>query len=168
MPKRAAQRVQDDQVVTFQVNDTPAPVSSAPAPEPGTTRVQVSPRLRDLIKGVPQAESEQRDIDHLVHQVLMAGLIISAVFMVTGLILDFTLQREPPTTIPSLGEILARIRQLRPSGFLAMGLLVLIATPIVRVLGSVLAFVYEQDWRFVAITVTVLIVVSLGVVFGKG
>ena len=48
---------------------------------------------------------------------------------------------------------------LRPSGFLAFGLLVLIATLILRVFGSMIAFVYERDWRYAGITFVVFLIV---------
>ena len=60
-----------------------------------------------------------------------------------------------------------RVVSLRPSGFLALGLLVLIATPILRVVGSILAFIYERDWRFAGITFLVLIIVMVSLVLGE-
>jgi uncharacterized membrane protein len=61
-----------------------------------------------------------------------------------------------------------RVAALRPSGFLALGLLVLIATPIFRVIASIFVFIYERDWRFVVITFIVFLIVMISVVFGKG
>jgi uncharacterized membrane protein len=63
--------------------------------------------------------------------------------------------------------VIERVIQLRPSGVLALGLLVLIATPILRVIGSVIAFLYEGDWRYAGITFLVLCIVILSVIFGK-
>jgi uncharacterized membrane protein len=51
---------------------------------------------------------------------------------------------------------------------LALGLLVLIATPILRVVGSILAFLYERDWRYAGVTTVVLIVVLISLLLGKG
>jgi uncharacterized membrane protein len=49
-----------------------------------------------------------------------------------------------------------------------LGLLVLIATPILRVIGSTLAFLYERDWRYALITFVVLLVVTLSLLLGRG
>jgi uncharacterized membrane protein len=48
-----------------------------------------------------------------------------------------------------------------------LGLLILIATPIARVAFSVVAFLYQRDWMYVAVTLMVLglLVYSL---FGGG
>ncbi len=104
----------------------------------------------------------------MVHGVLLAGLVISTALMVAGLGLGLMYQRDLPTAVPDLGEVFQRVVALRPSGFLALGLLVLIATPILRVVGSMVAFVYERDWRFAGVTTLVLVVVLVSLVLGHG
>ena len=46
---------------------------------------------------------------------------------------------------------------LRAAGFYSLGLLALILTPFIRVLGSIVAFAAARDWRFVAVTSAVLV-----------
>lgn len=99
---------------------------------------------------------------------LVIGLILSTALMLVGLALDLTLGREVPTAVPDFGDIFNRVIALRPSGFLALGLLVLIATPILRVVGSIFAFLYERDWRYTGITLLVLGIVMVSLVMGKG
>lgn len=141
---------------------------------PDTENVQVEPHLTDLLAGVaiPVEEEErakqQKDLDQVIHQLLVIGLVISVSFMLVGLVLDLTMHRVIPTAIPQISEIFSRALALRPSGFLSLGLLVLMATPIVRVIGSFIAFIYERDWRYAGITFLVLIIVTLSVVLGKG
>jgi uncharacterized membrane protein len=48
-----------------------------------------------------------------------------------------------------------------------LGLLLLIATPVARVLFSVLAFIYEKDWTYVGITMIVLTLLCYSL-FGGG
>jgi uncharacterized membrane protein len=141
---------------------------------PQTQNVQVEPHLPDLLAGVaiPLEEEErareQRDLDQTIHKLLVLGLAISVAFMLLGLFLDLTLHRVIPTAIPNLGEVFTRVISFRPSGFLSLGLLVLIATPVVRVVGSFVAFIYERDWRYAGITFLVLLIVTLSIVLGKG
>lgn len=136
--------------------------------------VHVEPHLPDLITGIaiPLEEEgrakEQRNLDQTIHKLLVVGLAISVSFMLFGLFLDLTLHRVIPTAIPNLREVFTRVISLRPSGFLSLGLLVLIATPVVRVVGSFIAFIYERDWRYAGITFLVLLVVILSIVIGKG
>ena len=47
------------------------------------------------------------------------------------------------------------------------GLLLLIATPVVRVAVSILGFVYERDWRYILITSIVLGLLILSFALGR-
>jgi uncharacterized membrane protein len=137
-------------------------------------KVHVEPHLSDLLAGIsiPLEEEErareQSNLDHAIHRLLIFGLAASVTFILFGLFLDLVLRRVVPTTIPNLGEVFARVITLRPSGFLSLGLLVLIATPVLRVVGSFAAFVYERDWRYAGITFLVLLVVIMSILLGKG
>jgi uncharacterized membrane protein len=52
--------------------------------------------------------------------------------------------------------------------FLSLGLMILMATPAIRVLGSVIVFLWERDWRYAAITLLVLSVMIASVLLGRG
>ncbi|MEW5961743.1 MAG: DUF1634 domain-containing protein, partial [Chloroflexota bacterium] len=133
-----------------------------PATEREGLPVHVAPNLLGLVTGIPltatetQAVKEQRQLNEVIHRMLVIGLAVSTILMLTGLGLDLLLKRDVPTAVPRFNEVFGRVAALRPSGFLALGLLVLIATPILRVAGSILAFLYERDWRFAGITFLVL------------
>jgi uncharacterized membrane protein len=45
---------------------------------------------------------------------------------------------------------------LDPVGIIQLGILILIATPVVRVAFSVFAFAEERDWMYVVVTLVVL------------
>ena len=93
--------------------------------------------------------------------------MISTTLLLTGLGLDLVLGREVPTIIPGFMDVFVRVGALRPSGFLALGLLVLIATPVLRVISSIIMFIYERDWRYAGITFLVFMVVVVSVILGK-
>lgn len=136
-------------------------------------QVHVADNVLDLmsVSAAPEeaiARKRQHDLNHVVHQVLIIGLVISTVLMVGGVVLDTFLQREIPQTVPNVRDVLQRVLALRPSGFLALGLLVLIATPILRVIGSIGAFMYEREWRYAAITIFVLTVMIVSIMLGHG
>jgi uncharacterized membrane protein len=136
--------------------------------------VTVAPNLTDLVAGrIETFEDEKaarqgRNLNWVVHGVLIVGLGLSTILMVLGLALDFVRHQELPTMAPDLREVFHRTAEFRPSGFLTLGLLVLVATPILRVLGSFIAFLYEHDWRYAAVTAVVLVVVGLSLLFGRG
>lgn len=153
--------------------DLPAEVRdhhpSAPAEERRAARgVHIAPDIMRRVTVPDVIDTEKRDLDALVHKVLIIGLALSTTLMLAGVALDIFLGRALPETVAALGEIFPRIVALRPSGLLTLGLLVLIATPILRVIGSIAAFVYERDWRFAAVTSVVLLVMMISIVLGKG
>jgi len=139
-----------------------------------TSQVTVAPNLADLVAGTIESPEEERavrigrNLNEVVHFVLIVGLGISTALILIGLGLDLVRHRQVPTSVPSFGEAFRLMAALRPSGFLTVGLLVLVATPILRVVGSTIAFLYERDWRYVAITLIVLVVVSLSLILGQG
>ena len=136
-------------------------------------RVHIAPDLMEMISGIFATPEEQRraknqrDLNEVVHRLLIVGLIISTVFMLAGIVLDLALGRQAPTVIPDLHEVFARVIVMRPSGFLSLGLLILIATPIIRVIGSTIVFLYERDWRFAGITFLVFLIVLTSILFGS-
>jgi len=69
-----------------------------------------------------------------------------------------SLRGLPATTLPSsdFSGVGTGLRELRPIACAQAGLLVLIATPVVRVMASVVGFVLERDRLYAAITIVVL------------
>jgi uncharacterized membrane protein len=154
-----------------------APIAPTEAPTEAArqrrARVHVADNLMDLVSVSAEPEEasarkQQHDLNHVMHQVLVIGLAISTALMVIGIVLDLFLQREIPQTVPNVRDVFQRVLAVRPSGFLALGLLVLIATPILRVIGSIGAFVYEREWRYAAITIFVLAVMTISILLGHG
>jgi uncharacterized membrane protein len=135
-----------------------------------TTGVHVAPNIaRQVLTPEPEpGEPARGDLDAVVHRVLIVGLALSSALMLAGVGLELARGTALPEAVAGLGQVLPRVLSLRPSGFLTLGLLVLIATPILRVVGSVVAFIYEHDWRFAGITTLVLLVMVVSIVLGKG
>ncbi len=147
--------------------------SSAPA-SPARLRVYVPPNLHDLIAVIPITPEEadefrhRRQLNEIIHALLTVGLVGSTAVMLFGLALDLVQHRALSTAVPRFDEVVTYVMALRPSGFLALGLLILIATPILRVLGSFAAFLHERDWRYAGITFLVLSVLFASLVFDRG
>ena len=66
-----------------------------------------------------------------------------------------------------VSDLLHDLATLQAAAFLSLGLIVLVATPFVRVAGSVVAFALERDRRYVLITSVVLAVMCLSVLLGR-
>ncbi len=64
--------------------------------------------------------------------------------------------RGEPVELRGVPQILQQAIELHPLGLIQFGLLLLIATPVARVVFSVLGFALERDWMYVVITLLVL------------
>lgn len=60
--------------------------------------------------------------------------------------------------ITDFGGLVNGLAAMRPQAIAQLGLLVLVATPIVRVLASLVGFALERDRLYVAITMGVLVI----------
>jgi len=115
---------------------------------------------------VGQRPGRRADVDTVVHHTLAAGVAVGFALLVAGLAL--TVAGRGGLTMLSLKAPAAwrAALHLRAAGFYSLGLLALILTPFVRVIGSIVAFAWARDWRFVAVTSAVLAVMVVSIVVG--
>jgi uncharacterized membrane protein YfcA/uncharacterized membrane protein len=110
----------------------------------------------------PQIEQHYSDkTNTIIGWILQGGVILSAAIIIFGLILmAFQPNKFAPETLlrfpQSFAEVGRGVLALNPQSVIALGLLLLIATPIMRVAVSIVAFAVERDWRFVVLTALVL------------
>jgi uncharacterized membrane protein len=76
--------------------------------------------------------------------------------------------RGEPAELRSVPQIVNQAMELSPLGLIQFGLLLLIATPVARVLFSVLGFGLERDWMYVVITLLVLALLVYTLSSGSG
>ena len=104
--------------------------------------------------------------DAMLARVLQAGVTISAAVVTFGGAIflwrhagedpAYHVFRGEPSDLRSLVGIMAETRLLSGRGIIQLGLLLLIATPVARVLLSLVGFIRLRDWLYVAITALVL------------
>lgn len=115
--------------------------------------------------GVDLERTDQR-IDQIMGLLLRTGVIIAASIVFLGGIVYLirhplptvnyrTFQGEPEQ-YKSISGIFRDAMALHGRGLIQLGLLLLIATPVARVVFSVFAFLYERDWKYVMFTLIVL------------
>jgi uncharacterized membrane protein len=100
----------------------------------------------------------------MVSGVLIVGVVTSAILIASGFAASLAVGWEGslrglPTTIrPAVdfSAVVSGLVDMRPVALAQAGLLVLIATPVVRVLTSVVGFALEGDRLYAAITLIVL------------
>jgi uncharacterized membrane protein len=65
-------------------------------------------------------------------------------------------------------EVWTGLLALQPQAIIVLGLMLLIATPVLRVAVSVIAFGLEHDMRYVIITLIVLAILITSFLLGRG
>ena len=75
--------------------------------------------------------------------------------------------RARPDFPNSLSAVFSGVIAFKPYAIIALGLLVLVAIPVVRVAVSVVAFALERDWLYVMITAFVLGMLLLSFAIGE-
>jgi uncharacterized membrane protein len=120
--------------------------------------------------GGPGDDSARRartaTIDTVVHHTLVAGIAVGLVLLLTGLALSAAGRGGLAVGSLKAPAALRAAFHLRAPGFYSLGLLALILTPFVRVVGSIVAFAVGRDWRFVAVTSVVLAVMLASIAVG--
>ena len=106
----------------------------------------------------------------IIGWVLQVGVILSAAIIVIGLFLEFLQPNKfTPQKLQSFPETFDQVWTgllvLRPQAVIALGLLLLIATPVVRVAVSIVAFAVERDWHFVVVTLLVLLILLFSIFY---
>jgi uncharacterized membrane protein len=143
------------------VNDEHVEPRRAP---PDTT----APEAVTAADGAPLPQGHQMEpIERLIRLVLLVGIAISVALMAAGLLLSALHGNGFPTGVVPLAELPGALRSLDAAAYLSLGLIVLVATPFVRVAGSIVAFALEGDRRYVAITAAVLAIMCLSVLLGQ-
>lgn len=101
-------------------------------------------------------------------RVLQVGTYLSLALVATGAAVLLLAGGSPLEGAPllDLGRLPADLAAGRPEGFLWLGVLGVIATPALRVIGALIGFVRGGEWRMAAVAVGIVVVVCLGIAAG--
>ena len=118
-----------------------------------------------------------RDIEQFIGLQLRFGVIAASVIVFIGGLVY--LSQSGGMSIPpyhqfagtqagftSLDEIFTGMRQMNAKGIIQFGVLVLIATPILRIAFSLFGFILEKDKLYICITLIVLTVMMVSIFGG--
>jgi uncharacterized membrane protein len=107
-------------------------------------------------------------IEIFLGHLLRTGVVIAAILVFTGGVWflaqaggarkDYKVFRGEPAELNHAAQIFYGAIRWQPLAVIQFGLLVLIATPVARVVFSMLGFGIERDWMYVGITALVLAV----------
>lgn len=111
-------------------------------------------------------EAMEKEMDTVIGNILRTGVIAAAVLVLLGGIIYLAANAHNTVSYHTFGAaaayshnlagIMAKAMVFNSYGIIQLGLLILIATPIARVLFSVVAFAIQRDFVYVVFTVIVL------------
>lgn len=136
-----------------------------------TSTAGTNDRLVDTQKNVTQISSD-RKIEHFISSLLKYGVLLaSAVVLVGGVLYllrhgaepaDYQFFHGAPSEFCSPLGVVKAVLSGSSRGIIQLGILLLIATPVARVIFSVLVFLWQRDFIYVFITSFVL----AGLIYG--
>lgn len=118
--------------------------------------------------------SDER-VETIIGNLLRIGVTASALLVLTGGVLYLLrdgrqaapdLHQFEPETLRSPRDIVEKSAALNSLGLIMLGLLLLIATPVTRVIFSVAAFALQRDYLYVGFTLAVLAVLMYSLFSG--
>jgi uncharacterized membrane protein len=109
------------------------------------------------------------EMEGLLSNVLRTGVLLSGCLILLGLIMTVA---TGDTTCPngdmSLAWLVWGSPFLEPSHILFIGFLTLIATPVLRIVASIMIYVKARDTSFATITTIVLLILVVSFTLGVG
>ncbi len=121
------------------------------------------------------SDSDQR-LEQTVGNLLRAGVSAAAVVVLIGAVVylaqnwrgtpDYASFHVGPDALNSFGGTFRGILALDGRALIQGGLLLLLATPIARVMLALVAFAVQRDWRYTFVTAVVLSILFYGLIHG--
>jgi len=113
---------------------------------------------------------QELELEQLLGNVLRAGVVLAAaVVLISGILYlvrygsgppEYRVFRGEPADLRSLVGVVRDASAQHPRGWIQLGLLLLLATPVARVAFSAFAFAVQRDRTYVVVTLIVLAVLG--------
>lgn len=115
--------------------------------------------------------SADRDIQSLLGSLLKTGVMLSTAIIMFGGIIYLVRHTNDPVSFEhfnpdnvkfnSFVSIFIGLRNFEPLAIIQFGIVLLISTPLARILFSVFGFLIEKDYLYVAIGLIVLVIILM-------
>ena len=125
---------------------------------------------------MPSARWNDEKVDRIIGNILQIGVAVAGTIVLAGGVLylihsgmgpaNYRVFGAEPSQIHGIGPILSGVARLDGRAVIQLGILALVATPVIRVLFSVFAFAVRRDRLYVPITLVVLGILLYGL-FGS-
>ena len=120
----------------------------------------------------PQPVEDEQNVYADVYRLLIAGMVVTNILFVIGLVLALVHPQYFPLSAQWVRSqyhwrtVAAGLLHGNPTSYLMLGSFLLIATPVARVVFSVVAFALQRDRLYVVVTLIVLAVLMYSLAVG--
>jgi uncharacterized membrane protein len=120
----------------------------------------------------PPVSQTEQNVYAGVYHVLLGGMIVSSALFALGLVLALLHPQYIPLTTDwvkqqyHVGAVLHGLSHADPVALMMVATVLLILTPVARVLVSIYAFYADRDYKYVVVTGIVFLIMALTVVLG--
>ena len=111
---------------------------------------------------------ESRQLEARIATVLRAGVLSAAVLLTVSMPWIVFQDRSHRTHHLSVGEALRRLPEPDPRALAAVGVVILVATPILQLLTSAFLFWRKHDRLYLALTLSVCVIIAAGALLTGG
>jgi uncharacterized membrane protein len=115
-----------------------------------------------------ERNEDPRGLQHAVHWTLLSGMVVSSILLISGMIAMLDQGHQEASPHESLATLLRDAGRLRGPALTTLGLLVLMVTPVLRVVVLLIGWARRRDWVFAAVAMMVLALLILSMSLGMG
>ena len=134
-------------------------------------------RYNAQTKSPPSRRSfKDKDMQAIIGWILRIGVSASMIIVFIGGVFfvyrhghsipDYRDFKGVPYFIHNTGGILEGVRNLKGQAIIQLGIILLIATPVIRVAFSAVGFIIEKDYLYTAISIIVLLIIFASMLSG--
>jgi len=127
---------------------------------------------------VTEDHAKDERIDRAIGIILRTGVMLAALLVAAGGIYylaghestqpSFAHFQGAPASLTHIRGIAKGAASLDPLFIIQLGLIVLMATPVVRVIACVVGFTWEKDWTYVVVSLIVLAALLVSLIGHSG
>lgn len=119
---------------------------------------------------------KDKDMQAVIGWILRIGVFVSTAFVITGGIIflfnhghsqiDFVSFNKVPDFISNLSGVIEGVIHLKGQAIIQFGIVLLIATPVLRVIFAGIGFLLEKDYLYTFISILVLLIIITSMISG--
>ena len=115
-----------------------------------------------------ERREQSRQVEAKIAIILRVGVLTAAALLAVSQPWIILQHRAYGSHGLSVGEALRRLPDLDPRGLAALGVIILVATPVLQLLTSAFLFWRKHDRLYLGLTLTVCAIVAFGALFTSG